>query len=758
MPRYQCQAFMNNQIKNKLGVKTPIQSLKGDIYGGLVTAIIAIPGNVAFGIIAFAPLGSEYMGIGILAGMYTSIFASSVAAILGRTRIMISGPEAPSALLIAGLINQIISSGRFDISVESSMVTLLTMTFFTVFLSGLFHIIFGILRLGVLIKFISYPVIAGIINGTALLILVGQIGPFLGIQSFCFLNLFSHLQEISIPYVVVSFSTFGFIMWGGKVISKIPSSIQGLIGGTILFYFLNLLGFSQGLGGDLGEIQSGLPNFSYLTRFVSLPMHASFMDFFPIIISTAFTIAVLHSVNSLLAAVYLRSLNQIRPDGNLELIGQGIGNMAVSFFGGLPADGHIGRSVVNFETGGRSKLSVVFSSLFILVFIAFFGKAIGIIPKAVMSGVVVAIAFMIADRSVLGMLKKILNRQISANIETIVNFGIVILVMAVTITVNLVVAVLVGIVVSLAVFISQMSRSVIRRTHYGSHFNSKKQRFLEAMKIISENKDKIVVVELQGALFFGSADGLGQKIEQLAEEGAQYIVIDLKRLTHVDTTGAKILSQTQAQLQKKNCRLCLSYLSRENDKYAIMKDSGVIDAIGEYNVFHDTSEAVESCEDDMLEHLAVECGDHNPVPIRKLLEYHGLNEPDIGIICGYLEKVSYRSGDMIVRQGEQGDSMFFVESGRADVIIELNGFKNYKRLLTITPGSIFGEMAILDGAPRAADIVVVEPTTCYFLTIAALNSLKKHHPKLAMQLYIILARLISHRLRTANDTIAELET
>jgi sulfate permease, SulP family len=732
--------------------KASVSNLKGDIIGGLVAAVVAIPGNVAFGMLAFAPLGPDYLGIAVLAGMYTSVFASGIAALLGKTRIMISGPEAPSALLIAALISHILSSGGiFDGNL------ILAMAFITVFFSGLFQVLFGVLRLGALIKFISYPVIAGIVNGTALLIVIGQIGPFMGLPPTGLLDLFSQLGNIQMPSMTVSVVTFALIIWGRSLIPRIPASVLGIIGGTLLYYILASVGFSGGLGGDLGEIPIGLPTLGYMTHFASIPFNPSYRELLPVVIGTAFTIAVLHSVNSLLSVVYLRALTQKRPDGNLELVGQGIGNIVASCFGGLPADGHIGRSVVNYESGGRTRLSVVVSSVSILLLLIFFGKAIGRIPQAVMTGVVMGIGLLIIDTSILKMIRNIIGRRIVEHIETVVNIGIVLLVMGVTIAVDLVTAVAVGIGVSLVIFITQMSSSVIRRTHFGSNFNSKKQRFQEAMELLLKYKEKIVVVELEGALFFASADTLGQKVESLVDAGARFVVLDLKRLNRIDSTGAKILVQTRDQLDKKKCHLYISYLSAEDEKYVIMKDFGVIDAFGEENIFHDTSQALEHSEDELLRLLLNEGDGETAVPIQKLLEYNGLSNHEIRVMTDHLIKKNYQCGEYIVRQGEKGDSMFFLEKGKADVVIELKESNQYKRLLSVSPGAILGEMAILDGAPRAADIVVVDPTTCYILTSKALESIKNKFPKVAMSFYIILARLISHRLRIANDSIAELE-
>lgn len=210
---------MNSEPVN--GYKISLSNVSGDISGGITSGIISLPGNIIFGIIAFGPLGPEYTAQGILAGMYSSIFVGLCAALFGRTPGMISGPKAPISLVFSAVIAQFLVLLPLDTSHPAQVSTILTLAFMVVFLSGIIQMAFGLLHFGNLIKFISYPVIAGFLNGTAILIILSQIWTFLGIpkkQSLIDLGgAFYLIQPLNI--LIGAFTAV--VMWNSpKIIKK----------------------------------------------------------------------------------------------------------------------------------------------------------------------------------------------------------------------------------------------------------------------------------------------------------------------------------------------------------------------------------------------------------------------------------------------------------------------------------------------------------------------------------------------------------
>ena len=171
--------------------------LSGDVSGGVSTAIMSILESIIFGMIAFAPLGPQYVPQGILAGIYSSVFVGFLASLGGGTPAMISGSRAPITLVFAAVISQLFASGRFELSQPEMVMLVLTFSFLVVFCSGLIQLLLGLLRFGSLIKFVPYPVVAGFMNGSAVLILIGQIWNFLGVPKKASLSLlWGSLHEV----------------------------------------------------------------------------------------------------------------------------------------------------------------------------------------------------------------------------------------------------------------------------------------------------------------------------------------------------------------------------------------------------------------------------------------------------------------------------------------------------------------------------------------------------------------------------------
>lgn len=729
-----------------------MKNIKGDLLGGGISAIVTLPGNVALGMLALAALGPDYIGVAVTAGMLATIYASSIACLVGKTPILISGPGVSSALILAGVAQKLISQENIG-----DPGGVLAVVFMVVVLSGIFQILFGLLRLGNVVKFISYPVMAGIINGSVVLIFINQAGPFLGLGSMDFGDLFQHLSKIKILTPAVAALTLGLSLFGNRLLPKIPGAIIGVLGGTTLFYLLVFAGLADGAGATLGPIKAELPSLKYISH-MQITFTPEFIQYFPLIASAALSIALLNSVYSMFAAVYLKSITGIRPDCNVELVGQGLGNLIAGSLGGMPANGKISRSMLNYNSGGRTKLSVVFSSLSMLVIIILFSGVIGKIPRPVITGIMIYIGVMIFDRWMVKLVKDLFFRKAAHYSEGLVNLAIAIMVLLITVIFSLTVAVAVGVVVSIIIFIAQMSRSVVRRTYYGSHLKSKKQRSDKAMDILAAHKEKIAIVELEGSLFFGSADNLDEQMEKISDNQVCFIVLDMKRLTHIDITGARVLSQSRKQLAKNSCRLIISYLSKDDPKYAVMQDIGAIDALGQDGIFSDTSLAVEYCEDELLASLPEYQEEKDKVNLASFFEYQGLSASEADILNDYLVKKEYEPGEYIVRSGDKDDSIFFLEQGSADVLIQLSSNNRYKRLQTLLPGSIVGEMAVLDGEPRSADIMSNGKSTCYVLTRNRLEEFKKEHPELALSFFAVIARNLSRKLRAATRTIFELET
>jgi len=736
--------------------KYNFSNLKGDLSGALAAALLSMGGNIVYGMISFAPLGPRFVGAGIIAGMFSSVFNGLLATIFGSTKIMISGPVVPAAFILASVITKLIDTNHFHPASDLDMLSVISIIFFVAFLAGIFQILFGLLRLGTLVKNISYPVVLGIINGTSVLIISGQIGPCLGIQLDGQSGILNSLSQTSFPTLAVALSTMLIMFQASKYKTKFPSNILGIIGGTMIYYSLMFTFCRDTLGPVIGEVPFATPSLSNLFNFLNIfPDHIA-LHLFSIIIPAAFAIAVLGSIESLLAIVSLQNLTKSRPRGNRELIAQGIGNSVGAIFGGIPVSGYLGRTTINHSSGGRTKISGICCSVLILCFILILGKPIGYIPKSVMAGVVIYICIQLMNNRSIEIVKKLFTRKQIERSDLLLDLFIIVTVMVVVLTLNLIMAVAVGILVSIFVFIAQMGRSIVRSIHRRSQLISKKQRFEKSIEILEKHGDKIYVIGLEGALFFGSADNLVDQIETVVTEGGQYIVLDMKRIHRIDSTGCQVLEQTYLFYKEQNIKLVISYIDPSSNQWGLLSEEGLVSAFGRDKFFPDTSLAVEYLEDCILELHRDELDLPKEITLEALFKYKGIDERESRIISNYLEQVDFLADEKIISLGDTEQSMFFLVKGSVDVSIPISETRD-KRLLTSTCGSIFGEMSLMDEGQRSANIVAREPTTCFKLSRDAFVRLKKEHPEVTMNLYAAIARITSEKLRAASHTISELE-
>ena len=724
--------------------------------GALPASVLSLSGNIVYGMIAFAPLGPEFVGAGIIAGMFSSVFNGLIAALFGSTKIMISGPNVPAAFIFASVITKLVNTSYFNSSVNPDMVSVISIAFFVVFLSGIFQILFGLLRLGTLVKNISYPVVLGIINGTSLLNIFSQINSCLGIELNLSEGIFKGLAQISLPTLVVTLCTILIIFWGNTYKTKLPPHLLGILGGTCVYHIFKIVLPLETLGPIIGEVPFAVPSLSYLVSFYSAFPDNAFFLLFPVIVPAAFAIAVLGSIESLLTLVSLQNITRSRPRGNRELIAQGIGNSVGAIFGGIPVSGYLGRSTLNYSSGARTQFSGVFCGLYILFFILILGKPMGYIPTSAMAGVVVYICAQLMNNRSLLIIKKIFKGKGLNRSELLLDLIIILTVMVVGLMFNFIIAVGVGILVSIVVFIAQMGRSVIRTIHHGSQLISKKQRFEKSIVILEKHGHKICVIGLEGALFFGSADTLVDKMEKLVRQGAKYIVLDMKRVNRIDSTGCQVLGQTYSLFKQQKVELAISYMGPHSNQWSLLSEEGLVSVFGEERFFPDTSLAVEYFEDSILETHKDKLDLPREISLETFFKYKGIHEEHSQIILNYLEKQDFHKGEKIISMGDTERSMFLLVRGSVDVSMPLGG-KRHKRLLTSTYGSMFGEMSLIDGSPRSADIIAREFSTCFKLGITNFSKLKNDYPEIALNLYGVIASITSEKLRAANLTISELE-
>ena len=363
------------QLVNGLHTK----NIRGDFFGGITAAVVALPLALAFGVSS---------GAGAIAGLYGAIIVGFFAALFGGTPSQISGPTGPMTVVIATVFTAVSAGGS-----SNNVATAFTV----IMLGGIFQILFGIMRLGKYITLMPYTVISGFMSGVGLIIILLEIGPLLGhdvsanvVQSIV---MFPEFVSNTNPYALgLGILTLAIVFGCPRKITQIiPSPLLALIIGTIVATFIGGYYPNNGLH-LIGDIPSGLPTIRLPTLDIS-----KLRD----ILGYSLMLAVLGSIDSLLTSLVADNITQTQHDSDRELIGQGVGNFISGLFGGLPGAGATMRTVINVKSGGKTPISGMIHALVLLIIVLRAGELTAKIPHAVLAGILIKVGIDIIDWSFL---------------------------------------------------------------------------------------------------------------------------------------------------------------------------------------------------------------------------------------------------------------------------------------------------------------------------------------------------------------------
>jgi len=276
------------------------------------------------------------------------------------------------------------------------------------------------------------------------------------------------------------------------------------------------------------------------------------------------------------------------------------------------------------------------------------------------------------------------------------------------------------------------------------------------MDLLATHGGRILVIELEGPIFFGTAENLGLYLESAWRDNVSYVIMDLARVKEIDSTGAKVLLQAHDRLTREGKHLLLSNLPERGPLAAFLKDMGVTAALTRGRLFPDSDRAIEWAEDHLiLSHFGdTEAGAE--FPFGQLDVFASMNEEELAVVTRSLSRRSYREGELVFREGDSGNELYIIAKGSASVWLRLTGTERATRLITFSPGTMFGEVALLDQETRSATVEADEELVCYVLTRDNFDRLTTEQPFIAIKLLTNLGRELSGRLRRANRTIYQL--
>ena len=520
------------------------KQLVNDLVAGVIVAIIALPLSIALAIAS---------GVSPEKGLYTAIVAGFAIAFLGGSNVNISGPTAAFATIVAGIVAQFGTSGLVIATI----------------MAGLILIAMGLLHFGTLIKYIPYTITTGFTSGIALTIVIGQIKDFLGLTFPEGMPTVETVEKVEA--IAKSITTFNpqallvgaigmaiLIVWP-KISKKIPGSLIAVVVGVVIVKVFNM---DVNTVGDLYTISRDVPRFA---------MPEFSFETVKQLVPSAFTIAILAGIESLLSCVVSDGMINDRHNSNTELIAQGVGNICSGLFGGIPATGAIARTAANVKNGGRTPVAGIVHALMLLLILVVLMPYAAWIPMPIIAAILFMVAYNMSEW-----------RRFVKICKTAPKSDILVLVVTFVLTVvfDLVVAIEVGMIIAVVLFMKRMADVArIRTWSEKPHENDS-----ERLKEIPSHTE---VVEFEGPMFFASAEKFS-KIPM--GEDKKVIILRMRNVPALDATAMRSLNEIYSICKHTGRILLLSHTNEQ--PLSVMNKAGFIEKVGEEHFLPNIDEAL----------------------------------------------------------------------------------------------------------------------------------------------------------------------
>lgn len=513
-----------------------------DLLAGVVVGIVALPLAIAFAVAS---------GVSPEKGLVTAVVAGFLISFLGGSRVQIGGPTGAFIIIVYGIVAQYGINGLLISTI----------------MAGIILVLFGLLKLGALLKYFPHPLIVGFTSGIALVIFTTQVKDALGLDlpelPAAFIPkwglYFSEISTFSIYSVLITVATILIVLFSKRFFKKLPGSILAIILGTVVVQVFQLPVTT--IESFFGEIPS---SFSFAMPKITFSELGNY-------IQPAITIALLGAIESLLSAVVSDGMIGSNHRSNTELIGQGIANIVTPFFGGIPATGAIARTATNVKNGGRTPVAGIIHAITLLLIMLFFGRWVKLIPMSVLAGILMVVAYNMSEwRTFISILR-------GSVFDIIVLLSTFIL----TVLVDLTVAIQVGVVLSSLLFMKRMAdlgKSIPETVDS------------DIIDDYSALPPEIGIYEISGPLFFASAKEFCEVLKQIGIR-KDVMIIRMRHVPFVDSTGLQNFKSTLKILAESQTKIVLSGVNETVCK--ALEGKGIVDMVGTEHIFSSFDQAVE---------------------------------------------------------------------------------------------------------------------------------------------------------------------
>lgn len=728
------------------GVGRLSAGLAAEVQGGLLSAVASIPQTLPMGVVVFAPFGAQAIAHGVVAALIASVIGGVLVGAFGPMKAQIAGPRSGSALVLAQLSAYLAALPSLATPDGSLLARGLPLIALAVVLSGLLQFVAGAAGLARLIKYLPLPVLSGFTLALGIGMMLSTLPAFLG------LPLGAHLWPTDgfhlgglVPAIVCWVTVGLYFLAGGR--GPLPPIVVAFLGGIAVSVLGDALWPSAAAhaasAAQTSLVQTWL-GLDWLGAVRVLAEPACALGFGGFVL----VLALISSIESLLSVVACDAKTGEDTDANRELRVEGVTNMIAGASGGFTISASIGRTAVNLAAGARGPLSALIAAA-VSGLLLFADRPAEVVPSAVLQGILFVIGFGLYDGRLGQLVRAVgdpLRRRPGQMGEIVVLAGTALVTLAWGATIGLGL----GLAGAIALFLVAMSRPVVTIEATGRLRRSRRARPPAQSDYLFRHGEATLVADLEGPIFFGTADQLRRWMQAHYGKPPTSLILNLGRIYDIDATGAAVLVQAARRFSAETgAAVAVAGLKPDEARLRVLVEAG-LERVA--HRFDDLDHALEWAEDRVLDDAPadIRAAAGRPLPL-----IAGASPTQTALLERHLEHRRVAAGDIIFRQGEVGDALYFLEDGA--VRIEWQGGDNARpiRLATLTPGVVFGEMSLVDGAPRSATARAEEPSRVLRLGKEALAAVAAEDPAFALDLMRGLAADMAQRLRLANAALSE---
>lgn len=720
----------------------------------IASAATHAPENAAYGLIALAPLGAAFgptaMGLALL-GAAAGCAASSL---FGAGRLA-DDAGAALALLTAGLVAALLPHvpglGTQGIWQVLALVAL------AIAATGVLVALCGLLRLGAIVKFTPYPVHEGLSTGIGLLLITGAAPTLLG---RVFGEGWQGGADARVGAALVGLTALGVTWVAARSRSRVPPILVGLVMATLLQTALQHAGWGPRLGLTVGTPELPDQWFGGIDAATSLAPVLAKPEVWAILGLFALTATVIVTLDALLAASIIDGRLRRSRNANRELIAQGLANLASAAVGGLPASPAVPVSVGLVQQRPTQRHIVLAYAAVLLAVVLLAPDVLALLPIAAVGGVLVYLGLSMISPTLWQLpLRAWRSRRATPTPalapgtrrrhDLAANWAVTVAVALSALLLGLGHAVLIGATCAVLLFVRANMRNVVGAIRRGNTRHSLKTRPSNQTDVLRREGGSIAVLELEGALFFGTADALHERLRALSGE-VDTAILDMRQVGEIDVTAARILCEMAEEWHRQDKPLVFAEWAPHDPRRGLMESVAGTLGPAPLNFEPNTDLALERAEDQLLERLQVERDADEPLRLADTMIARDLSADELALLTAEMTPCEFAQGQWLFRTGDPGDAFYI--SLKGEIGLHLPG--TTRRLASFAPGVTIGEMAVLAREARSADAVAESHVTALRMSVESFDRLTHTQPALASKLLGNVALHLADRVRQLTTDLA----